>query len=155
VVSICTICCGVIKLCILKTHCVSVFVMIPTTDSSYFSTQHSRSGLSNRSTFRSLWGTNWIFICKVINFSVIMLVTGLWLRRPIFDSISVHMRFAVSKVALWQGFLRIIQFPPVSIIPSTPFTHFTSINGKVRSFIMIEGCWRRIHPKEWHYLLWY
>jgi len=39
-------------------------------------------------------------------------VAGLSPRRPRFDPSSVHVRFVVEKVALWQVFLPVLQFSP-------------------------------------------
>jgi hypothetical protein len=38
-------------------------------------------------------------------------------RRPVFSPRSIHVGFVMDKVALGQGFLRVIRFSPVSIIP--------------------------------------
>ena len=50
-------------------------------------------------------------------------VVGLSPRWPNFDTRSVHMRFIVDKVALWQVFLPALLFSPVSIIPPILHTH--------------------------------
>jgi hypothetical protein len=44
------------------------------------------------------------------------LVAGLLPLRPGFALASVHVGFVVDKVALGQVFLRVLRFPPVSII---------------------------------------
>jgi hypothetical protein len=49
------------------------------------------------------------------------LVAGLSPRRPVFAPKSVHVGFVVDKVALGQGFLRVLRFSPVSIVPSWLF----------------------------------
>jgi hypothetical protein len=48
-------------------------------------------------------------------------------RRPGFAPGSVHMRFVVDSAALWQDFLRVIRFSPVSII--SPLFHITNISS--------------------------
>jgi hypothetical protein len=50
------------------------------------------------------------------------LVTGLPFRKPGFDPGSVHVVFVVDKVALGQGFPRVLRFSPVSFIP--PVLHY-------------------------------
>ena len=45
-------------------------------------------------------------------------VTGLSARRLGFSTRPVLLRFVLGKVALRQGFLRVLPFSPVSIIPS-------------------------------------
>jgi hypothetical protein len=45
------------------------------------------------------------------------LVAGLSVRKPRFAPSLVHVGFVVDKVALEQGFLRVLQFSSVSIIP--------------------------------------
>jgi hypothetical protein len=62
-------------------------------------------------------------ICETIRINAYGLEAVLWLRRlvlgvssPRFASGSVHVRFAVDKVALEQVFLRVLSFSPVSII---------------------------------------
>jgi hypothetical protein len=44
-------------------------------------------------------------------------------RRPGFAPGSVHVGFVVDKVALGQGFLGVLQFAPVRIIPPWLHTH--------------------------------
>jgi hypothetical protein len=50
------------------------------------------------------------------------LVAGLSPRRHGFDTDSVHVGFAVDKVALEQVSLRVLQFSPVNFIP--PVLHY-------------------------------
>ena len=45
------------------------------------------------------------------------LVAGLPPLRHGFDPESVHVGFVVDEVALWQVFLRVLRFSPVSFIP--------------------------------------
>jgi len=45
-------------------------------------------------------------------------------RRPVFGPRSDYMRFVVGKVALGQGFLRVLRLSRVSVIPPTLRTHF-------------------------------
>jgi len=52
------------------------------------------------------------------------LVAGFSRRRPGFDLGPVHVRFVVAKLALGQGFLRVLRCYPVSIIPPILRTHF-------------------------------
>jgi hypothetical protein len=49
------------------------------------------------------------------------LVDGLLLRRPGFGPLSVHLRFMEDKLTTEQGFLGLLVFSPVSIIP--PMLH--------------------------------
>jgi hypothetical protein len=50
------------------------------------------------------------------------LAAGLPPQRPGFDPRSVHVGFVVDKVALGQGFLRVLRFSPVNFIP--PVLHY-------------------------------
>jgi hypothetical protein len=50
------------------------------------------------------------------------LTAGLPLGRPGFDPGSVHVGFVVDKVALGQGFLRVLKFSPVNFMP--PVLHY-------------------------------
>jgi hypothetical protein len=64
------------------------------------------------------------------------LVAGLSPRRPGFDPGSVHVRFVVDKVALGQGFLRVVGFPLIISF------HWCSINCKTwlkKLLIFITG----------------
>ena len=45
------------------------------------------------------------------------------MRRSGFDPRSAYVRFVVNTVALWQVFLRVLQFYPLSIIPTKLHTH--------------------------------
>jgi hypothetical protein len=47
-------------------------------------------------------------------------------RRPRFEHGLVHVIFAVDKVALGQGFLQVLRFCPVRIIPLGLHTHISS-----------------------------
>ena len=51
------------------------------------------------------------------------LVAGLLLRRPGLNPKPFHVRVVVDKVALGQAFVRVLQFPPVRIIPPMLHTH--------------------------------
>jgi hypothetical protein len=52
------------------------------------------------------------------------LVAGFSPRRPGFDLGPVHVMFVVAKLAMGQGFLRVLRCYPVSIIPPMLRTHF-------------------------------
>jgi hypothetical protein len=51
------------------------------------------------------------------------LVANLLKRNPQLNPRSFHVRFVVDRVAMGQDFLRLLRFPPVSIIPSMIHTH--------------------------------
>jgi hypothetical protein len=61
------------------------------------------------------------------------LVAGLPPRRPGFDRGSVHVGFVVDKVALGQGFLRVLLFFPCQFIP--PVLHYTEKLKKLIIFV--------------------
>ena len=63
------------------------------------------------------------------------LVSGLPLRRPIFEPGSFHVRLFVGKVVLWQVFLRVglFLFSAASIIPTRRHTHFRITLNRRRS----------------------
>jgi len=54
------------------------------------------------------------------------LVTGLLQRRPLFDPMSVCVRFVADWVATAQNFLRLLQPSPVSIIPAVLYNYSSS-----------------------------
>jgi hypothetical protein len=69
------------------------------------------------------------------------LVGGLSPRRPKFDPRSVHVGFAVDKVALGQVFPRVLRFSPVNFIPSV--LHYKEKRKKLIIFITglpLKGC---------------
>jgi hypothetical protein len=57
------------------------------------------------------------------------LVTGLWPRRPEFTPGSSYVGYVVDEVALWQIFLPVLRFSPVSIIPPWLFILIVSPGG--------------------------
>jgi hypothetical protein len=71
------------------------------------------------------------------------LVAGLSPRRPGFDPGSVHVGFVVDKVALGQGFPRVVRFSSVNVIP--PVLHDSEKRKKLIIFVTglhnkPEGC---------------
>jgi hypothetical protein len=71
------------------------------------------------------------------------LVAGLPQRRLGFDPGSVHVGFVVDKVALGQGFPRVLRFYPVIFIP--PVLHYKEKRKKLIIFITVlqnkpQGC---------------
>ena len=68
-------------------------------------------------TLSSLRGVNWFFLCYFREFILPMAVTclrrsvvGLSQRRPLFDSIQIHLKFEVDKVALEEDSFRALRF---------------------------------------------
>lgn len=59
----------------------------------------------------------------------IMLVAGFSQRSPGFAPKSVHLQFAVDRLALRQGFRVALRFSPVTIIPPLLRIHSLSIRG--------------------------
>jgi hypothetical protein len=53
------------------------------------------------------------------------LVAGLSPWRPRFTPGLIHVGFVVDKVALWQGFLRVLLYSPANIIPPLVHIHLS------------------------------
>jgi hypothetical protein len=76
-----------------------------------------------------------------------LLVAGISPRRPGFECRSVHVRL-VDKEALGHGFLRLLRWSPVSIIPS--ILH-TQLHLYEQPYILLRGasavvvCWYADH----------
>ena len=60
------------------------------------------------------------------------ILAGLSPPRPKFDMRQVLVGFVGDKVALGQGFLRVLRFSPISIIPTMLHTH-PSIADAIKS----------------------
>ena len=57
-------------------------------------------------------------------------------RRQRFSARPVHQNFVVDKVALWQGFLQVLRFSPITIIP--PLLHIHSFTHHPRNIMFLS-----------------